>query len=163
VSNEPLFLRFINREVTVEAMLQTYSKAPDLQTSEAAIKAIVNFPDLESFRVEMIDAVTDLIRQGVGEEFRAFVNNYMESSLEEKTEIVDGQLGQNISRVARVKDSEAPWLQGFICYNLCLYIKAYGLDDLKKCKVCSMFFNHKGKYAVYCSDKCKAEAKTKKL
>jgi len=66
---------------------------------------------------------------------------------------------ENVSRYARVKNDKAPWIQGLICYNLCLYIKAYGLENVKSCKICGTFFNHKGKYAVYCSDSCKIQGK----
>jgi hypothetical protein len=95
------------------------------------------------------------VREGVGEEFKAFVNHYMEQSLEEDLTIEKGVHGENRSQVARIKDTEAPWVQAFICYNLCLYIKAFGMDDLKECKVCGKLFCHKGKWASYCSDSCK--------
>jgi len=159
----PLFLRFINAEVTVFEMLQSFVKSPDSNTSEAAAIAMKNPPDLEDFRTEMKDAVTDIIADGPGAEFAAFVNNYMEDSLEEDVQTAKGERGQNVSRSARVKEGATSWIEGFICYNLCLYIRAFGLMSLKKCKVCSTFFNHKGKYAVYCSDSCKAERKNKKV
>jgi hypothetical protein len=157
----PLFLRFINRELSVFEMLQSFAKSSDSQTAKVATKAMSSPPDLEGFRSEMKEAVTDLIKEGPGQEFIAFVDYYMKESLEEDLEIEKGQLGKNVSRWARIKDETKPWMQGFICYNLCLYIKAFGLQSLKKCKICSKFFNHKGKYAVYCSDPCKSEGKVK--
>ena len=160
---DPLFLKFLNREVSVEMMLQTFSKSADPVTAEAALALMEKPPDLEEFWKEFTDAVNDIVGKGVGEEFKAFSDNYMEPSLEEIVQISDGQLGQNLSREAVVKNPEAPWLQAYICYNLCLYIKAFGLDSLKRCKVCAKFFCHKGKYAVYCSDPCKSEAKQKKI
>lgn len=156
---EPLFLRFINHSTAISEMLYTFSKSPDTYTSEAAKKAIINPPDLEGFREELTQAVKDIIKNGLGEEFKAFVDHYMESSLEEDVSTSDGHFGQNISRVARVKDDTAPWIEGFICYNLSLYIRVYGLDELKICKVCDKIFGHKGKWAVYCSDSCKSVAK----
>lgn len=160
---DPLFLKFLNREISVDGMLQIFSKASDPQTSEAALSLIDKPPDLEEFRKEFVEAVNDIVGKGVGEEFKAFVNNYMEPSLEENIQTSEGQLGQNLSREAKVKDPNAPWLQAYVCYNLCLYIKAFGLDALKKCKVCAKFFCHKGKYAIYCSDQCKIEGKQKKI
>ena len=158
----PLFLRFINREISAVEMLQSFAGASDTLTAKAATEAMKNPPDLENFRTEMRDAVTDLVKDGPGKEFIAFVDHYMKDSLEEDLETEKGERGVNVSRWARIKDEKKPWVQGFICYNLCLYIKAFGLQSLKKCKVCSKFFNHKGKWAVYCSDECKSEAKVKK-
>jgi hypothetical protein len=152
-----LFLRFINKEVSVPDLLQAYSLSEDVPTREAAGKALLDPPNIDGFRKELTDAVTDLINGGIGEEFKAFVNHYMQSSLEEDVSINPSQTGEDISRSARVKDAQAPWVQGMLCYNLCLYIKAYGLEELKVCKICHKFFDHKGKWAVYCSDKCKAD------
>jgi len=86
----------------------------------------------------------------------------MEPSLIEDVEATSGHRGENVVRSARVKDDEAPWIEGLLCYNIVLYIKAFGLECLKSCKVCETIFAHKGKYAVYCSDECKTESKRKK-
>jgi len=160
MTREPLFLKFINKEIGAEDLLHAFSRSSDSVTREAAEQALKNPPDLEDFRKELIEAVSDIIKEGPGEEFKAFVNNYMESSLIEDVERRDFSLGENVSRSARIKDSDSPWVQGFLCYNVCLYIKAFGLEDLKRCKVCSKFFNHKGKYAVYCGDPCKTKQKS---
>ena len=159
----PMFLKFINKKMGAVEILQSFARAADPITAKAAGKVVNDPPDLEKFRVELADAVTDVINDGVGREFVAFVDHYMKDSLEEDLETERGERGVNVSRWARVKDEKKPWVQGFICYNLSLYIKAFGLDALKKCKVCSTFFNHKGKWAVYCSDQCKSEAKVKKI
>lgn len=159
---DPLFLKFINRNVSVFEMLQSFSKSFDKYTSETAKKAMSNPPDLENFREELTDAVRDLIKKGLGEEFKAFVDHYMEPSLEEDISTSDGHFGQNVSRSARIKDADMPWMEGLICYNLSLYIRAFGLDDLKICKICDKIFGHKGKWAVYCSDACKSEGKKRK-
>jgi hypothetical protein len=156
---EPLFVRFCNKEASVLDLLHSFSKSSDLFTSELAIKTIKNPPDMSQFHKELVDAVTDIIKTGPSEDFKAFVNHYMGESLIEDYETRDTDLGENISRSARVVDENTPWVQGLVCYNLCLYIKAFGLEDLKKCKVCSKFFCHKGKWAVYCSDVCKKASK----
>ena len=158
----PLFLRFINKEASVTDILQAYTQSEDTLTRESAEKSLLNpgdwrhVTDIGIFQKELLEAVTDLIHGGIGEEFKAFVDHYMQPSLEEDISTNPSQLGEDISRIARIKDPQAPWVQGMLCYNLCLYIKAYGLEDLKICKVCNKFFDHKGKWAVYCSDKCKA-------
>lgn len=156
MNKNPLFLRFINKEISVIELLGLYSKSRDSLTSETAVKAIENPPDLDSFREELTDAVNDLIKEGLGEEFKSFVNNYTEPSLIEDVETNEGVRGDNIIRQAFIKDPKAPWVQGFLCYNTILYIKAFGLEELKKCRVCGRIFANKGKYAVYCSDVCKS-------
>jgi hypothetical protein len=156
MSKNPMYLKFLNREITVLEMLQSFSRSKDSYTSNAAVEATENPPDLEEFRKEFNDALTDVVKDGLGEEFKAFVNHYMESTLEEDVETKKSQRGENVYRTARVKNKSGPWIQGVICYNLCLYIRAFGLSDLKMCKVCDKFFAHKGKYALYCSDVCKA-------
>lgn len=155
MAKEALFIRFINRKLSIDEILRSFSKASDAYTAQAALKALDNPPDIENFRQEMIEAVTDIIKEGYDKEFTAFVNHYMESTLEEDISTSENQLGENVSRTARVINDQGPWIQGLICYNLCLYIKAFGLESLKKCKVCGTFFDHKGKYALYCSDSCK--------
>lgn len=149
-----MFLRFINRETGVSELLNSFAKSSDKKTADAAIESLKNIPDIEEFRQELEEAVRDLIQEGIGEEFKAFVNNFL-SALEEDIITKDTSQGENRSQIARVKDIEGPWIQGFICYNLCLYIKAFGLENLKSCKVCEKLFAHKGKWAVYCSDLCK--------
>jgi|GEM_PF-2818269 len=150
----PLFLRYINKETSVTDLLLTLSRMNDKKTSEAATRLLNEVPDLEEFHKELTDAVNDLVKDGVSEEFKAFVNHYLES-LEEDLETKDTKFGENRTQTARIKNEEGPWLQGFICYNLCLYIKTFGMENLKRCRVCGKLFAHKGKWAVYCSDPCK--------
>ena len=161
MSKNPLFLKFLNREVSVEDMLDSFSRSSDSYTASTAVETLKVPPDLEDFRTELNDALVDIIKDGLGKEFSAFVDNYMASSLVEDIETQKRQLGKNVSRTARVKDKSMPWVQGLICYNLSLYIRAFGLEALKQCKVCGKIFAHKGKYALYCSDSCKAKKNKK--
>lgn len=161
MSKDPLFLRFINNDTDVTGMLMSFSKSKDDRTVAAAQTALKNLPDLSEFKKELMEAVEDIITEGLDEGFKAFVNHYM-SSLEEDVDIKDTPHGENRSQIARVSNEKGPWIQGFICYNLCLYIKAFGLEDLKKCKICGRFFAHKGKYAVYCSDPCKKKGQNER-
>jgi hypothetical protein len=164
MARDPLFLRFANKKVSVEEMLSSFSSSTnDQYTLDSIQKARKNIPNLEDFHKEFVEALTDIINEGVGEEFTAFVNHYMESSLVEDRVTSDGQFGDNVSVTVRVRDIDSSWIEGLICYNICLYIKAFGLDNLKKCRICDTFFNHKGKYAVYCSDSCKSQSKNKKV
>ena len=153
----PMWLRFMNKETSSLELLVSFSKSSDTKTAAAAEKALKETPpDLEPFRKELEEAVNDMITEGLGEEFKAFVNHYM-NSLEEDLQVQSTPRGENRSQIARVKDEDGPWIQGFICYNLCLYIKTFGLEDVKKCRVCGKIFAHKGKYATYCSDACKSK------
>jgi hypothetical protein len=154
-NKNPLFLRFINREVGFTDVVRSFTNSPDPRTSEIALRAILSPIDLEPFRKEIEEATRDIIQTGFGEEFKAFVNHYMESALVEEQVITQSRLGESRVQMATIKDENAPWVQGFICYNLCLYIKAFGLGDLKACKSCNKLFAHKGQYATYCSDECK--------
>lgn len=162
MSKNPLFLKFINKEISIIEMLSSFSRSKDSYTASAAIELMDNPPDIEEFRKEITDAVSDIIKEGSGKEFTAFVDNYMAPSLVEDIETKRGTRGENVSRSVRVKDKDSPWVQGIICYNLCLYIRAFGLGELKKCKVCSKIFAHKGKWALYCSDPCKIRNRNKK-
>lgn len=150
----PMFVRFLNNEVGATDLLMSFTSSEDPATASAAQKALANPPDLAPFKEELKGAITDLIKQGVGPEFKAFVDHYLEC-LEEDVEVEKTRVGENRSQIARVKNSDGPWVQAYICYNVCLYIKVYGLDDLKSCKICGKIFCHKGKYAVYCSEECK--------
>lgn len=160
MAHEPLFLKFINKEAVCSDLLSVFSRSSDPFTAETATKAVSEPPDLEPFLKELQDAVRDVISTGLSEEFKSFVNFYMEESLIEDVDRAHNQFGENLSRVARVKDATAPWIQGMLCYNFCLYIRAFGLQNLKCCRVCGKFFIHKGKWAVYCSDPCKAKSAT---
>ena len=161
-NKNPMFLRFINHESSVLDLLVSFSRVDHSYTAQAANKAIQNLPDLEPFRKELEEAVRDIVKEGPGPEFKAFVNNYMESSLVEEKIVQKTPRGENKSQIAYVKDENTPWIQGLICYNLCLYIKAFGLSDLKICKVCDKIFSDKGPYAVYCSEGCKSRKGAKK-
>ena len=156
MSKIALFIRFINKEVSVSDILYSFSRSTDdVYTQNAIERALNSPPDLENFRKELAEAVSDLVKDGLGDEFKAFVNNYMENALEEDLENKKSELGENISRNARVKDDSAQWVEALLCYNLCLYIKAFGLENLKQCRICNKYFDHKGKWAVYCNDSCK--------
>lgn len=156
-NKNPLFLRFLNGESGVMDLLVSFQESDHSETAKAAEEAIANPPDLSEFKQELNEAVRDLIKEGPGDEFKAFVNHYMESSLTEELEISKNDMGPGRLQRAYVKDPNSTWIQGFICYNLCLYIKAFGLMNLKSCKVCGKIFGNKGQYALYCSDECKAK------
>ena len=108
----PLFLKFINRGIGIIDLLTIYAGSEDPLTSETAKKALENPPDLEDFRKEMEEAVRDIIKDGPNEEFKAFVNHYMEPSIYQFSDTTKGPFGENRKHTAFVKDAEGPWIQG---------------------------------------------------
>lgn len=158
-NKNPLFLQFINKEVGVTDLINLFSRSEDELTRQACLDAQKEPPDLQEFYTEMVEAVNDIVKDGIGEGFSEFVNHYTEDSIVEDLESSKGREGENVSRVARVKDPSATWIQGLICYNLILYVKAFGTGCLKKCRICGRVFANKGQYAIYCSDQCKAVGK----
>jgi hypothetical protein len=102
----------------------------------------------------------DLIDTGISKRLINYLNDYMKPSLEE---IVEGgsnsRAGEKRQIILKAKDT--PWIEAIVCYNLTLYIKMYGIAEIKRCPICSKFFSHKGKYAKYCSDACKSSGGSK--
>lgn len=160
-NKNPMFLRFVNGESGVRDLLTSFSQSKHPLTAKTAEEAMKNPPDLEYFREELEGAVRDIISNGIDDDFKAFVNHYMQPSLAEEVTSIETSMGENKSQFAVIKDPEAPWIQGFVCYNLYLYIKAFGMQEMKLCKTCGKIFTHKGKYAAYCSDPCKAQKNEK--
>jgi len=155
----PLFLRFINRKIGVVDLLNAFTQSEDAYTIEVAKKALNDPPDLEDFRQELEEAVRDIIKDGPTEEFKSFVNHYMEDSIYQCYDNKKTPWGENRRHSVFVKKEDSTWIQGLVCYNLSLYIKAFGLDNLKACKTCGNLFAHKGKWAVYCEDTCNPKKK----
>jgi hypothetical protein len=152
---EPMFIRFANKQLTADGVVNSFIQATEHKPSlEIANEVLNNLPDLSIFRKDFSNALIDLIDNGINKEFVNYLNCYMKPSL---TEILDGD-GRGTTgehRWVMIKDKDAPWIEALLCYNLSLYIKAYGHKELKKCPVCTKFFTGKGKYAKYCSDACK--------
>lgn len=154
---EPLFLRFANGRVTEQEVIEIFLKDTDDDKSKGiATKALEKPPVLDVFKRDFRSALDDLIDNGLSNQFINYVNSYMKPSL---LEFVEGGNSSRIGEKRRVtlKEEDTPWVEAVICYNLCLYIKSFGLQTIKHCPVCQKFFSHKGKYAKYCSDQCKGK------
>lgn len=152
---EPLFVRFANGSVSYTDILDTViASTMHDPTREIASKAKDTAADLSIFKRDFSNMVQDLVDNGTNQQSINYINSYMKPSLEEIVEsTADGRTGEK--RYVIIKAADAPWVEAVVCYNLCLYIKAYGIKELKRCAVCKKYFTHKGKYAVYCSDLCK--------
>lgn len=154
---DPLFIRFANEPLNIPGLLNSLLKQIEDEGSRKIIEAAKdNIPDLKVFRTDYKNMLTDLIENGINQDIKNYVNSYMKPSLEE---FVDDSPGSRSGehRMIVIKAADTPWIEAIICYNLCLYLKVYGLSELKKCPVCSKFFCHKGKYGKYCSDSCKSQ------
>jgi len=155
VKKEPLFVRFINREVDAKGIVSSFLElSEDKKSIEIANKILQDTPDLDLFRRDFSNCLEDIIDNGISRNIINYMDSYLKPSLLEMT---DSGSYSKISdkRWVTIKEEGTPWIEALVCYNLAVYIKAFGLAELKRCPVCGKFFSHKGKYAKYCSDTCK--------
>jgi hypothetical protein len=152
---EPLFIRFLNSQVDERTLLETFIDSSKDDTTREIIRDRKETPDLSVFKKDFANAVKDLTEDGINSYFVNYVNSYMKPSLEEFLEEVSHQGTGMEKRWVKILDKDAPWLEALICYNMCLYVKAFSSSTIKSCKQCQKFFTHKGKYASYCSEICK--------
>jgi hypothetical protein len=145
---EPLFVRFANGESTTVDVIKALESSEDEKTRQIVSKALENPPDLSVFRTDFKAMLSDLAENGVSRRIINYVDSYMKPSLEEFVDGSGGRAGEK--RWVVVKADDAPWPEAVVCYNLCLYLKAYGIKELKKCATCGCFFTNKGRYAKYC-------------
>lgn len=151
---EPFFVRFANGDTTVQDVISSVVTSDHESTAAIAKRAMENPPDMSQFKVDFKNMLGDLVDNGVSRRVVNYVDSYMKPSLEEFVESIQGgRAGE--SRWVAIKAEDAPWPEALVCYNLCLYLKMYGVRELKRCPICQKFFSHKGKYAKYCSDNCK--------
>lgn len=153
---EPLFIRFANKQVGVLDVIQSVmSGCEDAFSKKTAEEAFKKPPDLDLFRNDFINMLKDLVENGVNQQLINYVDSYMKPSI---TEFVEGTQASRTGekRWIILKAADAPWIEAIVCYNMCIYIRMYGIKEIKLCPVCHKFFSNKGKYAKYCSDSCKS-------
>lgn len=155
MKTEPLFIKYANGLIDPSDIVQGFIRdSSDKKSLDIAKQTLKNLPDMSIFRRDFKKALSDLIDNGVNNYFVNYVNSYMKPSLEEIVKSTgNSQFGE--SRWVNIKESDVPWIEALLCYNLSLYVKIYGIKELKKCPICEKFFSNKGKYAKYCSDSCK--------
>lgn len=154
---EPLFIRYVNGTISEEQIIKNIvSGVVDKRTIEIINKTkdSVLSSDYSVFRRDFRNLILDLIDNGITQRLINYVNSYMKSSLEEFVEN-DSINRASEKRYISIKGEDVPWLEAILCYNLCIYIKVYGIKSIKQCPVCNKIFSTKGKYAKYCSDICK--------
>jgi len=153
---EPLFIRLANREYTALDVIRGFKAYSDDSASIAITnKAEANIPDISLFIKDLREVLSDLIDNGLNQRVINYLDSYMKPSLSEMVES-SGNSRSGEKRWVFIKNPEAPWIEGIVCYNLSLFIKAFGFESIKNCPVCSKFFTNKGKYAKYCSEPCKS-------
>lgn len=158
---EPLFIRFANKQSGVDDIIKSViSGCEDKKSVQIAQEALKKPPEIDLFRRDFINMLNDLTENGINQHFKNYVDSYMKPSLEEFVE------GSKASRSGEkrwviVKEADTPWVEAIVCYNMCIYIRMYGIDAVKCCPVCHKFFSYKGKYGKYCSDPCKETGKKK--
>jgi len=154
---EPLFVRYINREVdTIDVVKAFIDQNEDPVSADIAKESYDKSPDLSIFKKDFRAAVEDIIENGISQKFINYVDSYMKPSLIEKVDGY-GQTRVNEKRHVLIKEKDTPWIEALLCYGVILYVKAYGIKEIKKCPVCNKIFTTNGKYAKYCSQDCKGK------
>jgi len=157
--DEPLFIKFLNGQINHTHIVDTViNTSKDQRSKDIAEGKKGENVDLSLFREDFKKVIVDLIDNGVNQRVINYIDSYMKPSLEEFLEPNRGSR-VNESRYVSIKAADAPWLEAVVCYNLCIFLKVYGISDIKQCATCGKFFSHKGKYAKYCSDPCKMAGK----
>lgn len=154
---EPLFIRVANRSSGALDIIRSFANtSKDEASIKIAEETINNIPDISLFVKDLREVLDDLSDNGVNQRIINYVNSYMKPSL---SEVVNSSAGSRAgeNRWVFIKNPDSPWVEAIVCYNLSLYIKAFGFDSIKNCPVCSKYFTNKGKYAKYCSDACKGQ------
>jgi hypothetical protein len=154
---EPLYVRFANglddSRSIARSFLAVSQHEPSRQIAQTVLEGSL---DLVPFRNDFKSMLQDLIDNGVNQRLINYVDSYMKPSLEEMVEsTLTARTGEK--RHVNIKSADTPWVEAVVCYNLCLFIKAYGIKEIKRCATCLKFFTNKGKYAVYCSEECKKD------
>ena len=159
MKNDPLFIRVANRQAQVLDAARAFVDSPDEATSSTA-RAVAEVPssyphNFNDFSTKFRSLLADLIDNGITQSATTALNSYMEPSLTEVTRGINYSTKGSTSEYPIIREASQPWAEGLVCYNLCKYIKAFGIQEIKVCKKCKVFFAGRGKYASYCSDACR--------
>ena len=157
--NEPLFLRVANGRASVIDPARAFSDSKNEYTARVA-SVVAEDPSsygssFSEFAMLFRGIMADLIDNGVTQQVSSALTSYMEPALSEESSGTNYSNKGSSSEYPVIKDENQPWAEALVCYNLCKYIKAYGVQEIKICKRCRTFFVGRGKYAAYCSDACK--------
>ena len=160
---EPLCVRVANGKAGLLDVAAVLSRSSDQQTAAAAsfvASGESTYPfDFQTFAMDFRSMMKDVAENGIlhNTVARDYLNSYMASSLVEDSIDTSHKKSGEVSRTVRILDCNEPWAEGLVCYNFCLFVASGGIPTLKSCKKCGSFFTNKGKYASYCSDRCKGK------
>lgn len=166
LTQNPLFIKFLNWkgdkysiEELVENMVNKFEDASSKQIITEKLNKIDdsflnNLSDFQTrFKKFMVESI---LTQTVSEVFIYFLNNSYKYIEEDFQKYLNDEV-----RKIRIKDENGRWFEAVVCYNFIMAFNYFGLEIIKLCPICGSFFSHKGKYAKYCSDGCKAKGMKK--
>jgi hypothetical protein len=163
MATSPLFVRFANGDSSVPDVCRALQSSPHEETAQAAASLLAGEAeyayDVETFRTDFRSCLRDLMGDGITAHAQKYLDSYMACLVEDVKGDGFSQKGST-TRSVHIGDLGGPWVEGLVCYNLCLYISSEGLSQLKSCKTCRRFFVGRGKYAAYCGDACKKRGGT---
>lgn len=158
---EPLFISFLNTQLSKVFITGLLERVERLFSEPSDKLAAKDFREelkehhMEGYKLTQTkfkDHVDHIIKfKAFDKDFGSWANFYLSSLREIKREDESG----NVERFVKIGDKNGDWITGLILYNFSLFAKGYSIDILKKCPKCANYFTLKGKYAKYCSDKCK--------
>lgn len=152
----PLFLRVANGKAGAREIAQGLARGTlDEKTKEQALAAIEDPPEIDVFREDLRELLKDLILGGVSHPVVQYLNAYMSSSLEMIEDEESYRTSGVLKQWLRVKPGEVPWIEAVVCYNLTIFIKAYGHEKIQQCPCCEDFFAQGKMKYKYCSEGCK--------
>jgi len=167
LNHNPLFVKFLNWQGDLygignifEAVAQNFDEEKDQEIVSTKMKNLDEdyLNNLSNFqRVFKGHVLQAISAKGISEDFVSWMDNAFKY-IEEKVVYY----AKDESRSVTIKDAEGRWFEGLVVYNFIMTFNYFGADIIKQCPVCSGFFSHKGKYAKYCNDACKATGMKKR-
>ena len=158
----PLFIRFLNWQRdkhSIEIFLTDIQASLNNETDIKIIRDRISnltedyLSELDKFKEKFESFIKGTISsKEVSPEFLTWLGNL--NKYIQETVIQDNN---DRSHLITIRDPAGKWFESLICYNFILTFNYFGCTIIKKCPICGSYFAHKGKYAVYCSDECKAK------
>lgn len=154
---EPIFIQFLNSSPPYRDVLVKILENMDFR--EWVTKSLNHIDDIDDEMIQnTYESVVRTIATGGVPSLsdRNFFDILYKSFvvIDDVVQVEGAPNPQIVSQTAEILDYRLGIL-ALIVYNLNNFYKLYDRDILKKCKVCGKFFCNKGRYAYYCSDKCR--------
>jgi len=154
--SDPLFIRFVNGDTDPRGVVQGLIEGTrDEGTIGIAQEVLAGEMDLTQFREDLCSLLDDIIANGVYHPAVNYLNSYMEPSILEHQEERNLDSSGTTRKWLSIRKKDSPWVEAVVCYNLTLFIKAFGFSKIKKCPQCHRYFTQKKFKYKFCSEKCK--------